>query len=197
MLGDDAAILGAWALAWLLGGLPSGVIAAAYAGGPDPRAGGSGNIGATNAFRVGGRNLGLLTLGADAGKGLLAVGAARLALDGTGPVAVAALLAVAGHCWSPYLGLRGGKGVAVGLGAWLALAPLQTLAAAGAWIAVVSVWRTSSLAALAAAGVLPLLVGLDPDTRKWLPATLALSGIVALRHRENLGRLKEGEEPRL
>jgi glycerol-3-phosphate acyltransferase PlsY len=116
--------------AYLIGAIPSGVILTRIAGAGDIRQAGSGNIGATNVYRVAGRRLGIITLVCDALKGVLPL-AALLALGGRSPAQLALVAAAAflGHCYPVYLGFKGGKGVATALGIFLVLSPLSVLGA--------------------------------------------------------------------
>jgi len=178
-------------LCYLLGALPTGPILAALTGVTDPRTAGSGNIGATNMARVNGRALGAATLAGDVAKGLLpALGA--LALYGPITASLAALFAVLGHCFSIYLELRGGKGVATSAGALLALAPWATLLAIGVWALVFAASRRSSLAGLAGAVAIPFLcLALNPPM---IPVSMVIGAIVIARHSGNIQRLIAGEE---
>lgn len=186
-------------LAWLLlsgliGSFPTGAVLAALLADVDIRRHGSGNIGATNMHRVLGRGFGLVTLLVDLGKGLLAVLGARMLFGDESDLVAAAsgLLAFLGHCWSPLLDLRGGKGVATGAGVMLALSPGPTAVAALVWLSGLVLTHRSSVAALGAIAALPLaLLALEP---RWLPLGALLSGLILLRHRDNLRRLREGTE---
>lgn len=184
-------------LAYLIGAIPVGLLVGRAVGGIDIRRAGSGNIGATNVLRTLGRIPAILTLVGDVGKGYLAVRAAA-ALDPTSSgMAVGAVLAVVGNCWPVFLRFRGGKGVATGFGAFLALAPLATLPAALVWVAVAATFRFVSLASLMACLCLPLGVIL---LRYSWPAAVAAglaAAIIIARHRANIGRLLSGTEPRL
>lgn len=185
------------ALAWLLltyllGAFPTGVVVATLFADVDLTALGSGNIGATNANRVLGRGYGVATLAGDLLKGLLPVLASTWVLDAPWYAGLVGLAAFAGHCWSPFLDLRGGKGVATSAGAMLALAPLPTLAAAAAWGLVVSVTHKSSLGALVAVALLPLLCLLLAPGATWVAVLLGI-GVVS-RHGDNLRRLRAGTE---
>ncbi|HEX8353666.1 MAG TPA: glycerol-3-phosphate 1-O-acyltransferase PlsY, partial [Pyrinomonadaceae bacterium] len=148
------------ALAYMLGSIPFGYLLVRLRGGGDVRETGSGGTGATNVTRRAGKGVGVLTLLLDASKGAAAVLAARAAL-GTGAewwVCAAAAAAVLGHVFPVWLRFRGGKGVATGLGVFVVLAPLATLCALVAFVAVVRLWRYVSLGSMAAACVLPLAV---------------------------------------
>jgi glycerol-3-phosphate acyltransferase PlsY len=196
------------ALAYLLGSIPFGFLLVRLRGGGDVRETGSGGTGATNVTRRAGKGVGLLTLLLDALKGVAAVLVARAAL-GAGAwaewwVCAAAAAAVLGHVFPVWLGFRGGKGVATGLGVFLVLAPLATLCALAVFVAVVGLWRYVSLGSLAAACVLPLAVwslgaaGLSDRAAAPVSALAALGGaLIVFMHRANVGRLLRGEESRL
>jgi glycerol-3-phosphate acyltransferase PlsY len=186
---------------YLLGSIPFGVITTRLGGAGDVRKIGSGNIGATNVLRSGRRDLALITLIGDGGKGAAAV---LLAEWLTGSAALGALAggaAFVGHLFPVWLGFKGGKGVATFLGTLIAAAWPAGLAAGATWLIVAFVFRFSSLAGLAAAALGPLLVWwLDPsDAGKlahiWLAAFMAV--LVFIRHHENIRRLLKGEEPRI
>src|SRR5262245_4021676 len=185
------------ALAYLVGAVPVGLIVARAAGGVDIRRAGSGNIGATNVLRTMGWLPAVLTLVGDVVKGYVAVSLARALIDGSWGAAAGAALAVIGNCWSGFLGFRGGKGVATGLGAFLALAPWATAPTAIVFIALVATFRYVSLACVMATVCLPLGVALLGYPRASAGAALLAAAIIVLRHRENLGRLLSGTEPRL
>jgi glycerol-3-phosphate acyltransferase PlsY len=196
------------ALAYLLGSIPFGYLLVRLTGGGDVRETGSGGTGATNVTRRAGRGAGVLTLLLDALKGIAAVLAARLLL-GTGPgadwwVCAAAAAAVLGHVFPVWLGFRGGKGVATGLGVFLVLAPLATLCALAVFVLVVGLWRYVSLGSITAAAVLPLAVwslsALGIADRMPAPvlvvATLG-AVLIIFMHRANIGRLLTGKESKL
>ncbi len=196
-------------LAYLLGSIPFGYLIVRVRGGGDVRESGSGGTGATNVPRRAGRWAGVLTLALDASKGLLAVVVARWIGGGEAGVdwwvAAAALAAVAGHVFPVWLGFRGGKGVATGLGVFLALAPLAVLCALPVFVAVVWATRYVSLGSMAAAAVLPLCVWLlgarggdaAANHAPLLTAALAGAALIVLKHRANIGRLVRGEESKL
>src|SRR5207253_6415573 len=130
------------AAAYVVGAVPVGYLVARLFGVTDIRRHGSGSIGATNVLRTAGRLPGLVTLAADIAKGWLAVTlAGKIGGDAPVALAVGAVAAVVGDCWSIFLGFRGGKGVATGLGALLRLTPLATLAALPVFLAVVVTTR--------------------------------------------------------
>ena len=186
---------------YLLGSIPFGVIATRLGGAGDVRKIGSGNIGATNVLRTGRRDLALITLIGDGGKGAAAV---LLALWLTGSPtlgAVAGGAAFLGHLFPVWLGFKGGKGVATFFGTLIAAAWPAGLAAGATWIVMALIFRMSSLAALTAAALSPLLVWwLDPsDTGKYAHILLAafMAVLIYIRHTPNIRRLIKGEEPRI
>jgi acyl phosphate:glycerol-3-phosphate acyltransferase len=149
-------------------------------------------------LRTVGRGPALLTLLGDVVKGWLAVEVATR-IGGGEPVmtAIGAAGAVAGNCWSVFLGFRGGKGGATGLGASLRLAPIPTLVGAAVWLAVLAVFRYASLASITAALAVPVAALLLGSGRPSVMAAALMAMIVIVRHRENIGRLRSGTEPRL
>ena len=190
-------------LGYLAGSIPFGVIITKLAGTGDLRAISSGNIGATNVLRTGRKDLALITLLGDGGKGAMAVGLAWWVTREASPQAQALLAAAAGgaaflgHLFPVWLSFKGGKGVATFLGTLLAAAWPVGLAAAATWIVVARLFKISSLAALVAAALAPayaVLVG-----RPWPIAALALimAALIYVRHIPNISRLLKGEEPRI
>ena len=189
--------------AYLLGSIPFGVIVMRAAGAGDPRAIGSGNIGATNVLRSGRRGLALLTLLGDGLKGAVAVLIARhlgdeYATSWAGVVgAVAGVAAFLGHLFPVWLGFKGGKGVATFFGVVFAAAWPVGMVCAGVWLAVARLMRFSSLAALSAAAVAPGLCVLfrAPVVLMWM--SLAVAALIFVRHAPNIARLRAGTEPRI
>jgi acyl phosphate:glycerol-3-phosphate acyltransferase len=189
-------------VSYLLGSIPFGVIFAKLFGGADVRKSGSGNIGATNVARVAGPMAGALTLLLDAAKGWLAVWLAGRAMHGEAGLLVAAgFFALLGHCFPPWLRFRGGKGVATAAGVFAALCPEAMVAGLILFALVVWFWRYVSLASLAAAAAIPLLVYFlwaphfaPPDIVTF--GSLAIAALVIFQHRGNIGRLARGEEPK-
>jgi glycerol-3-phosphate acyltransferase PlsY len=168
----------------------------AQALGVDIRRRGSGNIGATNVLRTLGRGPAVLTLAGDVGKGY--VGAWLGSLAGPEPVwaAAGAVVVVAGNCWSVFLGFRGGKGMATGLGAFLRVTPWAVLPAALVWLALVASSRYVSLASMCAVAALPvsILAFRYPPPLAGAGAVVAL--VIIARHRDNIARLLTGSEHR-
>jgi glycerol-3-phosphate acyltransferase PlsY len=194
-LSQEASSFGTAALGVLCGSIPFGLLLTRAAGLGDIRAIGSGNIGATNVLRTGRKGLAAATLLLDAAKGAAAVQATWL-LFGAVWMPLAAIAAVVGHCFTPWLGFRGGKGVATGLGVLIALDWWLGAAACATWLAVALTTRISSAGALAAFVVSPFLaVVLLPDW--WWVAPACIAGLVVVRHRPNIGRILAGTEPRM
>ncbi len=178
--------------AYLLGSVPFGLVMARLFGLGDLRAIGSGNIGATNVLRTGNRLAAFLTLVLDAGKGGIAVLAARAAFGGDA-AQLAGFAAFLGHCYPVFLRFRGGKGVATWLGTLWALAWPLGLAASLSWLAAVALKRISSVGALVAAALSPLWT-LILGYASMLALTLALATLIFWRHRANIARLIDGTE---
>ncbi len=179
-------------LAYLLGSLSFAILLSRLAGGPDPRASGSGNPGATNMLRVAGKRLAVLTLLGDLAKGLLPVMVAYLLGLSIQEQAWIGLAAVIGHLYPIYFRFRGGKGVATAAGMLLGLYPPAALLALAAWALTLFLTRTSSLASLIATPLtLPLLAWQQPAA---LLPMCVLTGLIVWRHRGNLRDLLAGRE---
>ncbi len=183
--------------AYLLGSISSAIITCRLMGLPDPRNQGSGNPGATNVLRTGGKKAAIITLLGDALKGLLPVVGARLVGLSDPLIGVVALAAVGGHLYPLYFGFRGGKGVATTLGALFGLSWLLGMVWVLTWVAVAAAFRYSSLAALVAMVLTPFYIhGLLGST----PLTLimvALAALIVWRHRSNLSNIIAGTETRI
>ena len=180
---------------YLIGSIPWGVVLTRMAGLGDIRQIGSGSIGATNVLRTGSKTLAAATLLLDAAKGAVAVGI-FLWLGPPGAEIWAGIGAVVGHLFPIWLGFKGGKGVATGLGVLLALAWPVGIGGGIAWLAVAAATRISSLASLAACAVAPVLAALlAPAPVAW--AVLAIAAMVVARHHQNIARLRAGTEPRI
>jgi glycerol-3-phosphate acyltransferase PlsY len=186
-------------IAYLLGSIPFGYLIVRWQRGVDVRATGSGSIGATNVMR----NLGILgfvaTFILDVGKGLLAVLlASKLTFENPTWVATAACAAVLGHCFPVWLRFRGGKGVATGVGVFIALAPWQVVLVLAIFAVVVAIWRYVSLGSIVATAAFPVLVLLvkHPPIQMVLGAAGAAAIIIA-RHHANIARLLKGTESKV
>ncbi|EPX81787.1 glycerol-3-phosphate 1-O-acyltransferase PlsY [Litoreibacter arenae] len=180
---------------YLLGSIPFGLVIAKAMGLGDLRQIGSGNIGATNVLRTGSKSAALATLLLDAGKGGIAVLLARF-LVGEDAAQLAGLAAFIGHIFPVWLNFNGGKGVATYLGTLLALSFFAGLAACLTWLAFALAFRISSLAALAAAALMPLwlhFMGL-PD---YVLLAALLGALIWMRHAANIRRILSGTEKKI
>jgi glycerol-3-phosphate acyltransferase PlsY len=181
--------------AYILGSVPSGYLLGKLRG-VDVRAVGSGNVGATNVARAVGKSQGVITLIADAAKGYLPVLAALHLGQDSLTIALTASAAFLGHLYPLFLKFQGGKGVATGFGALLALAPMATLVLLVVFALVVGATRMVSLGSLATAVAAPLSLWLFYQP----PVIVAMGGflgaMVFIRHRGNIHRLLAGTEPR-
>jgi glycerol-3-phosphate acyltransferase PlsY len=184
--------------AYVIGSIPVGFLIARAFGIGDVRRHGSGTIGATNVLRTAGKLPAILTLAGDVVKGALAVvaGGAIAAGDPAG-AAIAAVAAVVGNCWSIFLGFRGGKGVATGLGAFLRLVPWAIVPALVVFLAVTLTTRYVSLGSLLSAIGVPLAaLAIGYPGVSVIAAAMAVA-IIVWRHRENIDRLRHGTERRV
>jgi glycerol-3-phosphate acyltransferase PlsY len=181
-------------LGFALGSIPFGLILTRAAGLGDVRDIGSGSIGATNVLRTGNKGLAAATVLLDAAKAAVPVLVAQAVWPGT--EGVAGVAAVAGHCFTPWLMFKGGKGFASAAGALLALAWPAMLACAVIWAATLFISRISSVSSMVTVIAAPAVAwGLGyPQT---IPALLAIAAIVLVQHRANIGRLMRGEEPKI
>jgi len=188
------------AIGFLCGSIPFGVVLARMRG-VDLRAVGSGNIGATNAARALGKKSGVVVLLLDAAKGAVPICIARSLIRSAPELdwVLAAIGggAVLGHMFSPWLRFRGGKGVATGLGVFLALAPVPALIAAATWVALYGITRLSSVGSLAAIVALPAAVFLRGEPRPTLWLALALAPVIVAKHHDNIRRLIRREESKV
>jgi len=188
--------LAALAAAYLLGAIPFGYLLVKWKTGADVRAGGSGNIGATNVLRTTGRAAGVATLLLDIGKGYLAVWLAERLTSGNVWVASAAALGVmAGHAFPVFLRFQGGKAVASFVGAFLRLTPVPLAAVLVVFVIVVGVSRHISAGSIVGAAMFPLAVWLilHPE-RPVLIVTILAGAFIVYRHQENIARLHAGTE---
>ena len=184
-------------LGYLLGSIPSGWLAGRWLKGIDLRELGSGSTGATNVLRQVGKGPALVVFLIDVGKGAAAVLLARALGLGDWIQVLAGLTALAGHIWPVWLGFKGGKAVATGLGLFLGLAWPVGLASFGVFMAVFSLSRLVSLASVLAAISLPLLMAAGTSSNANLVVALVAMLLVLWRHRSNIKRLINGTEPKL
>jgi len=194
---DTAVFLPLLLLIYLVAAIPTGVVLTRLMGLDDVRSKGSGNIGATNVYRVAGKLPGILTLVGDILKGFLPLLAVKLWLFPTpAQLALAGVVAIAGHCYPVYLRFKGGKGVATALGIFLVLDPLALLGACAAFLLAVALTRYISLGSVLAAIVAPLLTLLLGRPLPLVLCAWAIGALIVWRHRENLRRLLTGTETR-
>ncbi len=182
--------------AFVLGAVPFGYLIGRAAG-VDVRRAGSGNIGAGNLLRSVGPFAALCTLLLDAGKGALPVAVGRWA--GVTPEGMAAVVAAAvlGHVYTPFLGFRGGKGVATALGGLAVGSPPTAAAAVVVWLVTAGASRFASLGAVVAAVLLPAFAWWLDGRPAFVALAVALAALVVWRHRGNMARLWRGTEPRI
>lgn len=183
--------------AYLVGSVASAVLVCRVMGLPDPRREGSGNPGATNVLRLGGKTAAGLTLAGDVLKGLLPVLVARFLSDSPAAAAGAMLAAFLGHLYPVYFGFRGGKGVATAFGAVTGLAWPVALAMGAVWLSVAAATRYASLASMSAAVFAPLAAAVVTPHPAVMLCLALIAAFIIWRHRENIARLKAGTESRI
>ena len=186
------------AIGYLLGSIPSGYLAGRWRKGIDLRELGSGSTGATNVLRQVGKGPALVVFVIDVAKGAAAVLIAGSLLPGHDWIQVlAGLTALAGHIWPVWLGFKGGKAVATGLGMFLGLAWPVGLACFGIFLTTLTLFRIVSLSSVVAAISLPLLMAAGTDSSAKVVVALVAMALVIWRHRSNLQRIVAGSEPRI
>jgi glycerol-3-phosphate acyltransferase PlsY len=182
---------------YLIAAIPTGIVLSRLMGSEDVREKGSGNIGATNVYRVAGRLAGILTLTGDILKGFLPLLACKSLLEPTPTqLGVASAVAIIGHCYPVYLKFKGGKGVATALGIFLVLSPQVVLGALIIFALVVGTTRYISLGSILAALSAPLLILMLNYPSPIFLATLFIATLVVWRHRSNIRQLLDGTENR-
>jgi acyl phosphate:glycerol-3-phosphate acyltransferase len=187
--------LAALVFGYALGSIPFGLLFSWAAGAGDVRKVGSGNIGATNVLRTGRKDLAASTLVCDALKGTLAVLAASH-LEGADAAIAAGLGAFLGHLFPVWLGFKGGKGVATFIGLLIAFAWPVALGFCAVWLLVAFATRYSSLSALIASAITPVLLWAFGEPREAL-LFAALAAMLWVMHRANIGRLVAGTEGKI
>ena len=188
-------------LAYLLGSLSFAVIVSKAMGMADPRSYGSGNPGATNVLRSGKKKAAILTLLGDALKGLVAVLLAKYFLEAgsitEATVAWVALAVLIGHMWPVFFGFKGGKGVATAVGVLFALSWPVALICTLVWLVMAFGLKISSLAALTATVLSPVLAWVFIDEASWCWAVLIIAILVLYRHKSNIQNLLSGKETKI
>ena len=184
-------------IGYLIGSISAAILVCKVAGLPDPRTQGSGNPGATNVLRVGGKIPAAITLLGDAAKGLLPVLAAS-AMD-VPPlwVGLTAIGAVLGHLFPVFFQFRGGKGVATSYGAIFGISWLTGLLIIASWLAISLAFRFSSLAALTSMILLPLYLWITTRSIELVVCGVVVGALIFWRHSANISRLLNGTEPKI
>jgi len=185
------------AAAYLLGSVSSAVVVCRLLGLPDPRTEGSGNPGATNVLRIGGKRAAVVTLFGDSLKGLLPLVVGHVLQVPVAALAATGLAAFLGHLYPVFFGFRGGKGVATALGVQFGLYWPVGLCVAGIWLLMAKAVKISSLSALVSMALAPLMVwAFWPE-----PTLLAMQTVISIllfwRHRSNIRNLLSGAEDRI
>ncbi|GMQ83441.1 MAG: glycerol-3-phosphate 1-O-acyltransferase PlsY [Gammaproteobacteria bacterium] len=185
------------ALGYLFGSLSSAIIICRLLGLPDPRSQGSGNPGATNVLRIGGKKAAAATLLGDILKGLIPVLIARLLGADLAIQASVAVAAFLGHLYPLFFGFKGGKGVATALGVLLGIHWPVGLLTIATWLVIAKVFKISSLAALLAILVTPLYMWWLIPNESLMVAMLFMGTLLFWRHRSNIKGLLAGTEKKI
>jgi len=186
------------ALAYLLGSISAAIIVCKAMGLPDPRTEGSGNPGATNVLRVGGKKAAAITLFADMLKGLVPVLIAKYGFHVDELIlALVGLAAFLGHLYPVFFGFKGGKGVATMLGVLLGFSWWVGLATAATWLFMAKVFKVSSLSALVATALAPVYVLLIMQSTDIAMFTIGMTAMLFWRHRSNIQNLLSGKEGKI
>lgn len=180
--------------AYLIGSVSSAIIICRMMGLPDPREQGSGNPGATNVMRIGGKKAAGITLLGDLLKGLIPVYAAQLLQAPAELLAATGLAAFLGHLYPVFFGFKGGKGVATSIGVLLGFSWLLGLAFVATWLLVYKLGKISSLSALVASALSPLYAWFIIGNSVLVAATGVMTIILLWRHKSNIQRLMAGAE---
>lgn len=178
-------------LAYLIGAIPTGYLIGKIGYGVDLKTTGSGNVGATNAYRTLGAKAGLLVFFADFFKGMAAV---YPGMPDPVLVLACAVFAIIGNDWSVFLEFKSGKGVACGVGAFTLICPYATLASFIVWLAVFRWKRIVSLASVISAPVVPIVIMIMRQPAEYQVFSVAAALIVIVKHKDNIRRLIRGEE---
>lgn len=180
--------------AYLVGSIPSGLIAVKILGGKDPREVGSGNIGATNVNRTSGKTAGILTLAGDVLKGGVPLYVVMTLTPDALIASITALAAFLGHLFPIYLKFKGGKGVATALGIMLVISPVAIGISVLIFIALVLITRYVSIGSICAAIAMPITLSLLKANSHYIILTAVIAVLIILKHHANLLRILRGEE---
>ena len=183
--------------AYLVGSISAAIIVCRLMKLPDPRSEGSGNPGATNVLRVGGKKAAAITLIGDALKGFIPVFVASKLEAPPLIVGLTALGAVLGHLFPIFFGFKGGKGVATSFGSFFGIAWLVGLLTVTTWLAFSLTFRISSLAALGSLLMMPLFIWITVKSGTLVICGVVITALVYLRHKDNISRILQGNEPRI
>lgn len=184
-------------LAYITGSVSTAILLAKALGLEDPREVGSGNPGATNILRYGGKGVAVATLLGDMLKGLVPVLIARVFTNDPIILALVMLAAFLGHLYPVFFGFRGGKGVATALGVLIGINPWVGLCVFGSWLLMAVVTRLSSLSALLASALAPLFVWYFTREPYLIGVSVVITALLFWRHRANIRKLLAGEELRI
>ena len=202
-LQDQLPLLGAVVASYLLGSIPFGLVIARVFKGVDLRKHGSGNIGATNVGRVIGKPFGVLAFVCDFGKGWVPTAFFSTWVESTTlwPAVLCGAAAVCGHVWPLYLKFKGGKAVATGCGALVALDPMLFLIGGVAWLVTLALFRYVGLASMVMGAAFPIAAMFRVSQGLYgsevVIGALGLTVLILLRHRSNISRMMSGTEPRI
>ena len=183
--------------AYLIGSIPTGLIIGKLIWKKDLRRFGSHNIGATNAWRILGKKAGLLIFLLDFLKGQIGVLLGACIYATPGAMVIGGLFAMLGHIFPIFLGFKGGKGVATGLGVIAALMPKVTAIVVIVWLVLTLITRYVSVGSIVAALLTPILAACFKEPAAFFSFALAAAVIIVWRHRENIQRLKIGRENKI
>ena len=184
-------------VAYLIGSISSAIIICRLMGLPDPREQGSGNPGATNVMRFGGKKAAAITLLGDMLKGLIPVYIANALAVPVEVLALTGLAAFMGHLYPAFFGFKGGKGVATSVGVLLGFSWVLGLAFMGTWLLIYKLGKISSLSALIASILSPVYAWFIVGDAKVVAASVVMTVFLLWRHKSNIQRLLAGEEGRL
>lgn len=180
-------------LGYFIGSIPTGVIVAKVLGTPDPRTGGSKNIGATNVGRVAGKKAGAITLIGDVFKGAVPVFIASMVTVDPAVIGATGFFAFIGHIFPVFLGFKGGKGVATAFGVVLVISPLSAVFTAITYRVIVAVKKYVSLGSMVAASCVPAFFYFT-GVKEYSPMGVAVAFIIIIKHKDNIKRLIAGTE---
>ena len=186
-------------MAYLLGSIPFGLIVGKIVTGKDIREQGSGNTGATNAYRLMGLGFGLLVALLDIGKGVLAVKIAQMILGQSSELLIllAGVMAIVGHNLSIFLKFDGGRGVATSVGVLGSLAPVEVLIVGAIWFTIILLTRYVSLGSITGAVILPILMFVFGKPNFIIIFGVLISAFVIYSHKDNINRLLNGNENKI